>query len=127
MNGFSRKGQSCTEFERALVASAIERGSEPSPWLAIVERVGLDMVVAVMDEVGGADIYVPSRAGFFGALLASVRATEIARRLANGDRPVDVARDLGMTRQAVDRARRRAGATTARGDWIRGRVVKGRR
>lgn len=123
MSRFSRQGEPCTAFERQLVEVA---GDESALWLVLTRRIGLDAAVAIMDECGGEHVYVPSRNGFFAALLAEVRAAEIVRRLSARDRPVDVARDLGMTRQAVDKAWRKAQAT-ARRDGLRAGVVKGRR
>lgn len=126
MSDFSRKGHACTAFERALVDAASTECEGHALWVALARRIGVDQVAAIMDEVGGEKVHVPTRGSFFEGLFAAVRRTEIARRLANGENPTAVGRDYGMSRQAVSNIRNRLRRATSADDRLRGRVVKGR-
>lgn len=128
MKDFSRKGQACTEFERALVAKTTTACDGYALWIDLAKRIGVDQIAAIMDEVGGEKVHVPKRAAFFSGLFAEARRCEIERRLGNGENPTAIARDYGMSRQAVSNMRHRLrGRATSTDDGLRGRVVKGRR
>lgn len=119
MKGFSRRGEKCTDLERALA----ERTDAPAwmqSWIALVQRIGIDAVVAVMDEFGSERVHVPTRASFFASLWRESRDAEIVRRVVvNRELIALVAGDYGLTVRAVQLIRKRAD------DVSRPRVVDG--
>lgn len=100
MTEFSAKGEGCTAFERALVAESCPAGDAAAVWLGLMRRVGVDAILAVMDEFGTEKVHVPTRSAFFGTLWREHRDNEIRRRLMKEPAAV-VAADFGLSRQAV--------------------------
>lgn len=102
MNDFSRRGCPITQLERALLASAddMQEGVEAG-WVALMQRIGVDPIIALMDEFGSEKIHVPTRQSFFAALWRARRDAEVVRRLAMKERVVSIASDFGISRALV--------------------------
>ncbi|MEN6538940.1 MAG: hypothetical protein ABFC67_04945 [Mizugakiibacter sp.] len=100
---FSQRGDRPTTFERGLVSEAPTclLTETRQLWLLIAERIGLEALLVVLDEIGGEKVHVPTRADFFGALWRPVRDAEIRRLKGQGFGAKRIAKELGMTRSAV--------------------------
>jgi hypothetical protein len=103
MDQFSRRGERATCFERTLVAGSdhsalTEMGSL---FLRLAQRIGIDALAVVLDEIGGEKIHIPSREFFFHALFRQQRDEEITRRLANGESAIVIGLDLGIAQRTV--------------------------
>lgn len=118
---FSKRGEACTPFERALVASEWSGSDGTGVWLGLIGRIGLDAMLAVFDELGSEKVHVPTREHFFAALWRVQRDAEIRRRLAAGEGVAVIAADFHLSSRAVYGIRNAEDAGSQRP------VVKGRR
>lgn len=120
MGEFSRRGEACTAFERALVSAADARSESLAVWLGLIGRVGLDAILALFDELGSEKVHVPTREHFFSALFRVQRDDEIRRRLAAGESVAVVAADFHLSLRSV------YGIRNCEDADARANVVKGR-
>lgn len=106
---FSRPGEPPTEFEVQLLGQV-----EPAPprsakelWLMLARLIGLAELMAVLDEFGDGQVWVPSRSGLMQELRTQVRDAEI-RRLSgtSGMSFRAIARQLNVSHTTVQRAAR---------------------
>lgn len=100
---FSERGLPVTAFERALVAQAdTARLTDASgQWVLLAQKVGLEAIVAIMDEFGTEKIHVPTRQQFIQALYRPVRNAQIQALAAGGMPAGEIAQRMGMCRQMV--------------------------
>lgn len=107
MTEFSRRGEAVTAFERSLVEqSAMDRPTRDADlWICIAKRIGVDNLVAVLDELGGEKVHVPTRSSFFAALYRPVRNRQIAdMRSQTGASLRAIGRELNLSATAVHKA-----------------------
>ena len=106
---FSRPGEQPTAFEEQLVAAVqVEqpRGAKQL-WLMLAQRVGLEHLMAGLDEFGDDHVWVPTRSGLMQELWAQVRTEEIRRLTAStGLSFRAIARQLNVSHTTVQRAAR---------------------
>lgn len=98
---FSRKGEAPTPKELALLAEALSDPCPTSPWLIIAQRIGVEALCVVFDELGSEKIHIPTRERFFEALWRPERNRAIAEAVATGRHPDDVAAEFGVDRTRV--------------------------
>lgn len=124
---FSLPGEAPTQFERDLLAG-VEVGTPTTGqqlWLLLAKRIGVDQLMAVLDEFGDTHVWVPSRGALLLSVWTPVRDREIARLQAQeGLSQRAIARRMGVSQRTVLRALqggacRDGGASVTRG--IRGR------
>lgn len=109
---FSHRGAAPTEFECALVLSAIAHSADTpqrfadSPWLPIAARIGVPALAVVFDEIGGEKVHVPTRAMFFEGLAQVQRDARILELLGQGLPQVTIATQFGLTQGRVSQIAR---------------------
>lgn len=103
---FSRPGEPPSAFERGLFdQAACDRPSNSQQlWMLIGRQIGLAALVAVLDEFGDTQVWVPSRSALMKALWGDLRDDEIRRCLANGDTWSEISRRLSVSRTTIARA-----------------------
>ena len=76
---FSRRGQPVTIFEAQMVAEAVisKPDKDSSRWVLLAQKIGVDNLMIVLDELGTEKIHVPSREHFFQALYRPLRNRQI--------------------------------------------------
>lgn len=125
---FSDRGDAPTDYEREL----FEQYADDEPrhvrqlWLLIGQRIGLDALCVVLDELGGMhNMSAPTRERFFADLALIERDDEIEQRMQT-ETPQQIALALRMRvrmvqrRCAIIRVRRRSNRGTRRG-WTKSR------
>lgn len=98
MDQFSQRGDAPTETERGLLANATtdEGPDSRCVWVRIGQRIGVDALAVVLDELGGEKIYVPNRGKFFAALMRPVIAHRIHVMRSAGTPWSEIATTLGI-------------------------------
>lgn len=78
---FSRPGEQPTAFEEQLLDSVqlAQPRSGKELWLLLAQRIGLADLMAVLDEFGDGQVWVPSRTGLMQELWVQTRYAEIQR------------------------------------------------
>lgn len=73
------RGSACTADERALVEQSGEHvySDSTTTWLLLAQRIGVEALVAVLDELGGEKVHVPQRGTFFAELYRPIRNAQI--------------------------------------------------
>ncbi|HPG93681.1 MAG TPA: hypothetical protein PLR28_03895 [Dokdonella sp.] len=122
MSDFSSKGCPITAFERSLLVRGCGESDWVAVWVELMQRIGVEPIVAIMDEFGSEKIHVPTRESFFGALWRAMRDAEVRRRLAAGDSASVIAHDFGLSRALVYVIKNKDNAADA---VLQRRVVKG--
>ncbi len=98
---FSRKGEAPTAKELALMAEAMAERWPASAWVVIAQRIGIEALCVVFDELGSEKVHVPTRERFFESLWRPERNREIAAAIAGGAHPDVVALQYGLDRTRV--------------------------
>lgn len=102
---FSRPGDGPTAFEQKLL-DAVDVSSPTSAqqlWLSIAQRIGLAPLMAILDEFGDGNVWVPSRNGLMRSLWGDVRNREIERLTNEGLSQRAIARKVKTSRYTVQR------------------------
>lgn len=103
-NRFGKTGEKPTEFERSLLDAS---NNIDDVWVLLGKRIGADALFAVLDEVPGMILSVPSRAGFVKRLYLPQRDQEIlALSKTHTDR--QLTEKFHLTDEGVRQARKRA-------------------
>lgn len=94
-------GETPTDFESQLFA-AFDQGNPTSSWTMIGRRIGLPAMCVVFDEVGGENLYVPTRESFFQRLATEKRDARIVELLATGAMTQRaIAEHFGLTKNRI--------------------------
>lgn len=113
MSQFSSRGESATRFEVALIAACIDSGQCPHVivnselWLRVASRIGVDSLMVVLDEIGGAQVNVPTRRMFVAELWRPQRDEAIVRLHAAGHSTRAIGRTIGLDHSEVHKVIRR--------------------
>lgn len=78
---FSRRGEAPTSFERELLANHGQHAprTDDDLWMLLAQRIGLENLMAVLDEVGGIKLWVPTREQLVRRVWVDLRDREIRR------------------------------------------------
>lgn len=108
-SAFSEQGEVPSDFERMLVErfGADEPRHTRQLWLLIGQRIGIENLAIVLDELGGmTNLSVPTRRTFFGDLYQSLRNAEIRQRIENGQPNAVISCAMGVSVDVVAWVRR---------------------
>jgi hypothetical protein len=116
MIAFSKTGDPCTDFERAL----LDKAKIPAPqnlreqWVSIGQRIGADNLVIVLDEFASTRPYVTPRRLFFADLYRPLRIDSVVFLRGQGFSGAEIAKRLGISERTVDNDMRAAFASPLR-------------
>lgn len=102
---FSRPGEQPTAFEQQLL-DAVDVSAPinaKQQWLAIAQRIGLSPLMAILDEFGDGNVWVPTRNGLMQTLWRDVRNREIERLSGEGLSQRAIAQRVKASRATVQR------------------------
>lgn len=104
MIGFSKPGESCTDFETRLLENAIvdEPVSANDQLIYVAKRIGANAIATVLDEFGNSRPYLPSRENFFADIFRPTRIQLVIGYRRQGMDCAEIARTLGVSRRTVD-------------------------
>lgn len=104
MIGFSKPGESCSDFEKRLVENAvIDVPADTNDQLIYVaKRVGADAIAMILDEFGNERPYLPTRQNFFANLFRPMRIQLVIGYRRQGKAPSEIARLLGVSERTID-------------------------
>lgn len=110
---FSRPGEAPTAFERGLLVGVdVSRPTTTQElWLLIAQRVGLDVLMTVLDEFGYGSVWVPSRRAFFASLCGPELEQLIGALVEQGLSQREIGRRLRMHHSTVQRIASRRGTS----------------
>jgi hypothetical protein len=100
---FSRRGEPATPFERELLQ---HRGTPPAHseqelWVELVQRVGLDALLHIFDDMGGRKVWIPTRETFIRLVWSDLRDAEIHRLHAASMTINQIATRMGLNQRTV--------------------------
>lgn len=102
---FSSPGQPATEFERDLLANA---QALEDPWVEIVQIIGLDATLAVMDRFERCLLSCPQRSAFIGRLHRVWLDMETLRLRRARATNREIVQQLGITERSIRKRTSRA-------------------
>lgn len=112
MRDRSTPGHAPTAFERELLAAVAAAPQGPHvtdsqhAYAQLASRIGIEALCVLLDEFGGCELRVPTRAHFFDALCRDWRNQAIHQLAAKGLPLREIGARFGLTKQAVSKVLR---------------------
>lgn len=97
------------------MAAAMAERWPGSVWVVIAQRIGVEALCVLFDELGSEKVHIPTRESFFDALWQPERDREIRAAIVGGAHPDVVALQYGLSRSRVLNIVREADAANSAG------------